>query len=254
MEKESFEKLIADKPSSVKAKGVTLFNGYLSTLKAYQDSPTASQLKDWQSSEAALNEFISSIGEVSESFVSIADVLNYLGETGWRVTKRSLYRHHKEGKFVPRDNGAYRKSDIERYAKTWLKQQSTGKRLQEDTDALQRKKLERELERLAIEIKQKQLIYEKDAGHLVPREQMEIELAGRASILDAGLKHWIHSQAMEWVRVIGGDVKRVGEFIHILTYSLDEHINTYANAKDYLIVIDDIDDEETVESEAVDPG
>lgn len=248
MEAEAFDKLISDKPPAIKVKGVTLFNALTQTLTAYRGEPTTSRLKDWQSAEAALNEFVAAMGESSASFTNIAQVLDYLKETGWKVTKTSLYRHQQEAKFVPRD-GLFRKTDIDRYAKTWLKQRATGKKLNEAADDLQRQKLERELRRLDVEIKQRELSYDRDAGRLIPREQMEIELAGRAAILDAGLKHWIHSQAMEWVRLMAGDVRRVPELIHVMTRSIDDHINNYAQRQDYRIVIEEGEDPGDAEEE-----
>ena len=73
---------------------------------------------------------------------------------------------------------------------------------------------------------------------------MEVELAGRAAILDAGLKHWINTNAMEWIRLADGDVKKVGELIFALTRSIDEHLNAYAQPQDFKIVIEDEEEPE----------
>lgn len=243
MDKEAFELLISNKPASVRMKGVTLYNAYTKTLSSYQAESTTARLKDWQSAEAALSEFVHSLKEESESFSSTAEVLAYLRDAGWKVTKTSLYRHLDQGKFAARD-GLFRRGDIDRYARTWLKQKATGKRVNEATEELQRKKLEKELERLDIDIKQRRQDYDRDAGRLIPREQMEVELAGRAAILDAGLKHWINTNAMEWIRLADGDVKKVGELIFALTRSIDEHLNAYAQPQDFKIVIEDEEEPE----------
>ncbi len=252
MNKESFEKLIQNRPPDIQAKGVVLYNSVSMSAQAYQKEPLAGKLKDWQASEAALNDFIRSIDQQNADdprLGTIADVLAYLKAEGWRVTKTSLYRHQKEGKFVPRDNGTYRQNDIDKYARVWLKQQSTGKRISERIDELQRKKLEQELQNLEIENRRKNFNFEKDQGKYVPKEMMEIELATRAGILDAGLKHWIQSHTAEWIRVVNGDMKKIGELINILNRTLDEHINTYASVREYQVIIDAEEEETEMEME-----
>lgn len=177
-------------------------------------------------------------------FNSIADVLEYLEDSGWRVTKTSLYRHQKEGKFLPQGDGKFSRRDIDKYAKTWLKEKSTGKRVNDRIDELQRKKLERELENLDIDYARKKLAHEKEQNKYIPKEQMEIELAARAGILDAGLKHWIQSRAADWIRTVDGDTKKVGELMNLMNRDLNEHINNYAAATEYQVIVD-AEEEET---------
>lgn len=181
--------------------------------------------------------------DVSLAFPNLGNVLEYLRDSGWKATKSSLYRHHGEGKLLPKNDGSYQLKDVEKYARTWLKQASTGKRVAEKTDELQRKKLERELANLDLKFERESFAHARDLGQYVPKEQMEIELAGRAGILDAGLKHWIQSRAADWIRAVDGDMKKVGELINIMSREADEHINTYATPKDYEIIIEA--DEET---------
>lgn len=171
------------------------------------------------------------------TFQAIADVLDYL-RTDWKVTKTSLYRHKNEGKILPQESGAYLKRDVERYAKTWLKKKSTGKKVSEKMDELQREKLERELKLLDLEGRRKELALGKDLEKYIPREQMEIELAARAGVLEAGLKHWVQSRAAEWVRLVEGDSKKVGDLINMMNQDLNEHINSYALSAEHQIIID----------------
>ena len=172
-----------------------------------------------------------------QRFASIADVLDYLKQD-WKVTKTSLYRHQREGKFLPQTDGTFLQKDIDKYSKTWLKQKSTGKRVSEKMDELQRKKMERELQNLDLEYERKKFGHEKDLGKYIPKEQMEIELAARAGILDAGLKHWIQSRSADWIRTVDGDTKKVGELINLMNRDLDEHINSYAALTEYQVIID----------------
>ena len=246
MDKETLEKLIADQPKEIRAKGVLLFNGAVDCAAAYQKTPTAATLRDYEASQAALAKFSDQLGVTEEAerpLPTIADVLNYLKAEGWRVTQTSLYRHQKEGKFLPQRDGSFARKNIDKYAKTFLKLTSIGKRVNEKMDELQRQKIEAELKNLDIERRRKELALDRDLGKLVPREQMEIELATRAGILDAGLKHWVKSHAAEWIRLLDGNMQKIGEFISLMVRELDVHINSYATTAEWDVIIDPEEEE-----------
>jgi len=249
MEASELEKLINGKPDTVKAKGILLFNAVAKCTLAYRNSSTSSNLRDMNAAEAALNKFKAEleINEAdSEKFKTLFEVLDYLADSGWKATKTSLYRHQKEGKILPQADGTYLLKDVDKYAKAWLPQLSTGKRLREKTDEMQRKKLDLEIKNLEIEQRRKALALDKEQGKYIPREQMELEMAARAGVLEAGLKHLVQSRAAEWIRAVGGDMKKVGDLINTMNNDLDEHINSYASQIEYQVVIEaDRDAEET---------
>ena len=182
-----------------------------------------------------------------QRFENIAAVLDYLQEKGWKATKTSLYRHQSEGKFLPQSNGTYPQKAVDKYANTFLKQQSTGKRVQTKIDEAYIRKADLEEKTLELELKRKQFSFDKEQLKFVPKEQMEIELAARAGILDAGLKHMIQSRVADWTRTVNGDIKKAGDLINIMTRDLDEHINSYATSREYEVVID-AEEEATIET------
>jgi hypothetical protein len=186
--------------------------------------------------------------ETSEkTFATVADVLDYLEGDGWKVTKTSLYRHREEGKLLPQRDGSYARKDVDKYARTWLRQQSTGKRISQKTDELQRRRLDLELDVLEIQKKRNQLAYEKDLGLLVRKEEMEIELAMWVGILDVGFTNWIKSHAAEWIRMVDGNMRKVGEFTSQMLHEKDKLMNSYASTTEYNVVIDAEEDMKTGE-------
>jgi len=192
IDKDALEKLLANQPPEIRAKGILLYNGLSAGARAYQTEGSAANLRNWQASEAAMASFVESLDRSaatdSEQFKDLAVVLDYLKDAGWKATKATLYRHKDEGKIRPRQDGAYHLSDVEKYARTFLKQQATGKRIQERIDDLQRKKLEVELQNLQLKHTRETFAFDRDQGKYIPKELMDIELAGRAGILEAGLK------------------------------------------------------------------
>ncbi len=172
-----------------------------------------------------------------QPFPTLADVLDYLKSAGWRVTRTSLYRHQGEGKIRPGDDGEYHVKDVDRYAKTWLKRKETGRRAKDALESLQTQKLEKENRRLDLENEIKEMERDKKRGMLIARELIELELAGRAGVLEAGLRHWIQSKAFNWVRIVDGDPHKVADLISLMLSDLDEHLNSYAAPIDYTLII-----------------
>jgi hypothetical protein len=247
---EKIKKLIAETTDEIGRGNLMVhLKSYQQTRQAYTDDPSAAHLRDWQAAERGLIERVREIeGDRSGTgmaFASIAEVLEHL-EPVWQVTKTSLYRHQKEGKLSPKTDGTYGLRDVEKYARTYLKQKATGKKVKEQTDELQRKKLELELDNLDLEKRRKQLAYDKDLGKFVPRELMEVELATRAGVIEAGLKHLVQSRSAEWLRTAGADTKKVGDLINVMNRDLDELINSYASALSYQVVIDAEEESEDV--------
>lgn len=251
MDTGTLEKLIADKPKEIRQKAILLFNGTATCAQAYQTDPSSINRRNWEDSEAALKKFIAEISgdgqeEEEKPLASIAAVLEYLRASDWRVTRTSLYRHQKEGKIAPRRDGLYALRDVDKYARTWLKQKSTGKRIAERAEEMQAKKLALEIRILEEDERKKKFANDREAGLYIPKELMEIELAGRAGVLDAGLKHWIQSRAAEWIRTVGGDTKKVGDLIVLMNRDLDEQINSYAGALSYQVVVEAEEDPEEI--------
>lgn len=178
-----------------------------------------------------------------KEFDNVDEVIEHLAAGGYIAKKSTVYRHRKEGKLLPKDTGKFRQKDVERYAKGFLKEASTGQKTQTFTDQLQRKKLEQELKTLELDYERKKFQQDREHGRYIEREKMEIELAVRAGILEAGLKHWVQSRVADWIRASEGDVRKAGELIGTMIRDLDEHINSYAQAREYELVIDGEEDE-----------
>lgn len=180
----------------------------------------------------------------AESFSTLADVLECLERSGWKVTKTSLYRHQKEGKILPGPEGAYLRRDVEKYARTWLKQASTGRRVSDRMDELQRRKLEIELENLELDRKRKLNAYQKDIGEFISKKQAETDRAILTGILAVGLFRWVDLTAAQVIRLVNGDMQKVGELRFMMRREVEDLLNSYAAPIDFEVVVDAEDDAE----------
>lgn len=172
-----------------------------------------------------------------KSLATILAVVDYLAAQGWRANKTTVYRHQQQGKLIPDKDGTYQLKDVDKYAKTWLKQQATGKKVNEAIDALQRRKIDLEIQNQEEDLKRKKWNFEREQKKYIKRDEVELELAARAGILDAGLKHMVKSHAAEWIRLAGGDMARVGELIALVGRQIDEHMNNYAAQMEFDVTI-----------------
>ena len=177
------------------------------------------------------------------TFSNIFTVLNYLQDDGWKISRSGLYKHQKEGKIRPEPDGIYCLKNVRKYAKTWLKRKSTGKKLIEDQENLQRTKLQKEIEKLDEEIKRSRHKREVEEGKYIPRDQFEMELASRAGVLDAGWQHLNQSRAVEWISIVEGNPKKAGELIAALNLAKNEILNQYATTHEFQVIVEEVIEE-----------
>lgn len=240
MTKTDLENLIKDKPDDIKSKAVLLYNAFVKNQLSYRDNPTDANRRNMSASEEALEDFRAQIGggKSGDAFLNLQSVLQHLQSTGWKVTKTSLYRHQKEGKILPQTDGAYSPNSVEKYAKTFLKQTATGKRLQQNTDELQRQKLAQELKNLELRNERETFNYAKDRALYIPKDQVDIEIAGCCSVIYAGMKNMIMTESAGLIVAVGGDPRKVGELIQLLSNKLDETMNGFSSSREYEITIE----------------
>lgn len=240
MTKEELEILIADKPNDVKARASVLFNAVLVTMSDYNKERSAANLRNMDAAKDAFDKYAAEIGggKSGENFLNVAAVVKYLDESGWKISDKTLYRHvNTDRKLLREPDGTFSQKNVDKYASIYLKRKSTGKREQQNTDELQRQKLEQELKNLKLKNEREKFNYEKDRGLYIPREQMEIEIAGCCSVLYAGFKHMIMTKSTGWITLVGGDTRKAGELNQKLNIDIDELMNSYASSREYEVVI-----------------
>lgn len=189
-----------------------------------------------------------------QKFENIAAVLNYLQAKGWKATKTSLYRHQAESKFLPQPDGTYLQKDIDKYAKAWLKQKSTGKRVSQAADELQRKIKEKELQNAELDYEKKRFDLDKNQGKYIPREQVVLEIVSRGGILKELWKNNIQSRAGDYIRVVNGDTKKIRELMGMMEDDWSNCLNEYANTGEWQVVFDGEEREEVESADEETPG
>jgi len=248
VEKSQLDKLLKLASDEEQYQLKVFYNASIKMLKEYQVQSTSTKLKDLQGAEAALDDFAGRLQErympETRTFSNRLAVTKYLTVEGWKVSKSTVYNRTGKAKLLPREDGLFHLKDVNKYAGVFLKRKDTGKRLQTEQDNLQRRKTGLEVEKLEVEIARAKHKQKVEEGLYIPRDQFEIELASRATVLDAGIAHFFQSDAATWIHLVGGDQRKLPELISVLMAAKDEFMNQYARAREFVVEIG----EETVDS------
>ncbi|MBW2631057.1 MAG: hypothetical protein JRC90_04730 [Deltaproteobacteria bacterium] len=169
------------------------------------------------------------------NFKNLLAVLSWLQKTGWKISRAGIYKHRAEGKIRQQPDGTYSAKDVDKYSRTFLKRKSTGKRLRDGIDDLQRRKTELEVRKLQIDNARNEHRQQVEEGNYIPKDQFEIEVVSRASVLDAGLAHLFQSEAGAWIHLVGGDQRKLPELIGILIAAKDNLLNQYARSHEFVV-------------------
>ncbi len=231
MTKDELEILIADKPQQVKAKAIFLYNAFVQNMNAYGAESTHAKLKDWQSAEKALDEFVDSIGGGSaqeRTFPGIQSIVDYLRGQGFKISTRTAYNHRDKGHFKPRKDGKYYLSDIETYARSGLLTRLDGTKQELFDDDSQRKR-KAEADQAEYDARIKKIRAEAIEGKYILREEFEEEIAVQVVAFRNAIQTYIHSQAEDIVNFLTADILRIPDLVQFMMASVDDFFFKYAD-------------------------
>jgi len=225
--KENAKRAVLDNPSD---RHLAALDRASKMLKAFVDR------QNGEEPETAAKPQESAPVEYSPSKKKI-DVFHYLIKSGWNVSQSTFYKHVKEGKLVPdKDDGLFKKRPVDKYGRTHLPRVETGKKVDEEADDLARRKQRAEIDKLEHFIKREKFKHDVEQGKYILRERIQIEQAGKAAVLYAGLKSKARSRAPEIIAAVKGDQTRTGELITMLIDMIDEGLHKYSSVKEFQVV------------------
>jgi hypothetical protein len=218
---------LADQPDQIEL--TMAHNGLVQSMKAYRAQPGKSTKQDYDAARQLYTEVVErlttkylsapspdSLADPTGPWKTRAAVLRYLQSAGWQIEKQTFYNHTKPGHRdfkLAADKGYYAKGRVDKYAREWLVRRDTGLKVDEEDGGLLRIKTEEEIKRIKQDIEIKQFKFDTERRKYLARDLLELEIVGRAGVLDSGFNFLIQSKALELVAMVGGDQKRVPEFI-----------------------------------------
>ena len=80
---------------------------------------------------------------------------------------------------------------------------------------------------------------EVERGRYIPREDVELELAGRAVVLESGIRQAVEMNVLDLVHLVGGDPRKSQEFLERFEAMLDAALNEYAGTAEFEVTFND---------------
>lgn len=207
-----------DAESALSVKETELTAARDAALEAVQVKPTGANRKAYRKACRELEEFLRAKQEpdsAGQAFASILDVVHHLDQQGWKISKSTAYHHWKrEGKIKARPQGGFTLSSVQEYARLHL-QRKDGTSGSNDDD-LQQQKVAAEVRRILSDAEMRELKLRTALGELMPKSQVEIELAERAANLKTYFAAVFRSSAGRIIKIVKGDPQTAAELISFL--------------------------------------
>lgn len=238
MDKEAFEKLISDLSDGEKLKGKALFNGVVSGISEYQKKKTAANLNNWKAAEKALGEFVAAITATpvnEKTFRGIPAVVQYLHDQGWKISERTAYNHRDKNLLMPRKDGKYYQSDVDRYAGGGNIQRLDGSKTTGDTESLSEDKQRAETRKANAQAELYEIKTNIARGLYVPRDTFERELAQRAMIFKTDAESFCRTQAGVIIGMVGGDKDLAPDLTEYLLGAVAGWLNRYSADREFTV-------------------
>lgn len=220
-------------------------NAVVKCTRAYQDDPTAGRLRDLRSAEEAL---AAEVERLSPADVAAEDTQDdhfphklaaweYLRDSGWQISKSQFYEHCKQGR-LPRKDGHYLRADVDRYAKTHCKLESTGERVNDTLARMAEEKASTELSREKVRLEREIHDLAARRGEYVPRDEVELMIVGRAVAMLAHLKAMVQMRTPDWIELVGGDQARGRDLIDTVWIAIEEHLSLFARDIEFDVIFE----------------
>jgi len=200
------------------------------------DDPTQADIAAYERAAQTLERFLKREESDALLFKNRTEVLKYLKKQGYKIGKSKLYNDAAAGWLRVQDDGSILEKDLTRYIKrAGLVKLSAIKK--DQPDSLAQLKATHELEKLKEQIAELRFKREVAQGKYIPRDQFEMEIASRLVVLEAGLRHFIQSNLVEWVELAEGKTSQVAALREAMNAGLDEQFNEFADMERFQVII-----------------
>lgn len=250
MDKNELQTLMQTLDEAGQVKLKVLHNAVIDGLEAYRKKPIQANLKNWQSAERALNEYLNEIrGQHEEPgtavLPNIKSVIAFLQANGWQAPKSTVYLHRQKGKLPAKKDGTFDAQKVLAYAAANLSRPGHRPETSADNgdideiEDLQRQKLIADAKKATAQASHWDLKTRVQAGEYIPRDEFERALAARAMVLKNDLQIFFRSLGAEIIQVVDGDAAKTPDLIDFALEKLEVCLGRYADrGREFTVEID----------------
>lgn len=168
-----------------------------------------------------------------KTFRNLQAVAVYLRGQGWKVSKSTVYDHHRAKKIKAREDGLFYLADVETYARDYLKHKNAPS--VQSGDAIQKRRNEAEARKMEAQAKHWEIKTQVATGAFVERGAFERALVERALIFKNDLFAFAHDRAPEICRMVHGDSDLIPELTEYLLKQFAIFLNRYAEDREFTV-------------------
>ena len=170
-------------------------------------------------------------------------VLRYVAENGRKLGQSKLYADVGKGRLKKQVDGSFRVKDVDAYMKT-LAFAGTPEQVADKVADRMKRKEEADIRRAEAAARREEFNLEVAMGRYIRREEVYVELAGRAVALLDALKNGTEACALELVELVGGKPELSAVLVNRLGRLFDESLGEYARPLTLEVEFTELDEEE----------
>lgn len=189
-----------------------------------------------------MSDMAASERDLPKTLKNVAAVLEYAAEKGRKVAKSKLYKDISAGRLKKVDGGKFRIADVDRYLLT-LDVTETPAPLADKVADRMRRKEEADIRRAEAAARREEFNLEVAMGRYIRREEVYVELAGRAVALRDALKNGTEACALDLVELVEGKPELSSALLNRLGRLFDESLGEYARPITLEVEFTGLDDE-----------
>ncbi len=170
-------------------------------------------------------------------------VLRYVAENGRKLGQSKLYADVGKGRLKKQVDGSFRVKDVDAYMKTLAFAGTPDQVADKVADRMKRKE-EADIRRAEAAARREEFNLEVAMGRYIRREEVYVELAGRAVALRDALKNGTEACALELVELVEGKPELSSGLLNRLGRLFDESLGEYARPLTLEVEFTELDEEE----------
>lgn len=225
-------------------------------FEIYTKDSSASNLRNWEASKEKLDRLTEQLWgkyfQADPCFENVAAVVKHLHAQGYKIKKSKVYADAQKRLLQVDPDGRVTELAVRAYAAGLEKKSSIRP---EDIEDRSVRKLENEIKALEVRAEAAQFDLDIKKGKYILRSELEMELAARAAVFEAGFRFFIQAKAGDIIEAVAGDRGKAADLVDMLGRHLDSLMNDFADTEKFQVMIVDGTDGDGVaeqeEAEAV---
>ena len=198
------------------------------------DEPSAANIKALREAKSALDEMRGAGEDAPVVYGNRVEALRALQADGYKIKKSKFYADCKVGLCQLGADGSVTENELNRYVRRVGLQRLSEKSADPATNMLARKN-EKEVERLEEQISKLRREREIIEGRYLERDVVEMELAGKCAVLEAGLRHLFHTRMVDWIEAAAAH--GLPAALDAAQQDLNAQFNEFASLDDFEVLI-----------------